>query len=280
VRFIILGLTFLSGIPSFAADVSSGGVQLIEPMVQESKLLGKPMRVEQHAQTVNSGFGVMTSTQTELLGHSGTLVEASVEAIPAAPMASATPSGLVLGTTDLYIGGTRIWTGALRYQKGSLTYSGGVAPTQIPFPIFAYPLGPVMLRVDAGIEFEGEIDASLTPGLSYPLADSTLDATLSANLGASGFVEGYAGLWIVRAGVGGRVDLIEGTTGVTGHIYMNGITPPSGHGIGMVRLLSGDVYGFVDTKFFFGRWNRVLHKDFFKWGGYCYSFGAKTCATP
>jgi hypothetical protein len=277
-RFLILGLTIIFGSQALA-DNQTGNQALIVPMVKTSTLLGKPLQVIEEASTVSSGLGITSATQAALLGHLSTLVESSVEAIPTDPATTATPApGTQLGRTDLYIHGTRIWTGALTYDKGSFVYSGGVAPTQIPFPVFAYPLGPIMLRVDAGIEFEGQVDATLTPGLSYPMADSTLDATLKANLAASGFVEGYASLWLVRGGVGGRVDVIEGTTGVTGHLYLNLLTQPTGQGFGQVHLLSGDVYGFVDTKFFFGKWNRILEKDFFKWDGLCYSFGAATCA--
>jgi hypothetical protein len=269
--------------------------------------LGKPLIVSQTGNTVSSGQGVIATTHTEFLGSSKNLVEASVEAIPQASaspspgadpqavaaniavandpgVASASPTPMPiyeidLGRTDLYIDGFRIWTGDLSYQNGELTYSGGVAPTQIPIPIFIYPVGPMTLEVDAGVSFEGQIDATLSPGLSYPLQDSTLDAKLTANLSAGGFIEGYANLWLLRAGVGGEVDLIDGTVGVTGHIYMNGQTP-SGQGMGMVHMLDGDLFGFVDDRFFFGVWSRIYTHDFYKWAGYCYSFGATACATP
>jgi hypothetical protein len=296
-RNVIPVLFLIVGMDAVAADQAGGSTALITPITRESSVMGKKLRVEQAGETVTSGQGVVTTTHTEFLGHSGTLVEASVEAIPSeftpsqkmiskqattgTPDVTGTPgptqtNNVELGRTDLYVGGIRLWTGALRYQNGALVYSGGVPPTQLPFTVFTYPIGPLLLQVDAGVEFEGDIEAALVPGLSYPFPDSTLDAKLTANLSAGGFIEGYANMWLIRGGVGGRVDLINGTTGLAGHIYMNG-HKPSGTGFGMVHLLSGDLYGFVDTHFFFGRWNRLYKKEFYQWKGWCYAFGDSSC---
>ena len=295
-------------LPAFADGVSPpGGVTIVDPVIRESSLMGQKLSVEQDSATVSSGLGVVGTTKTSFVGHSMTLMEASVEALPSSsneetaaalatakaqtapldsgvPVVSGTPipgstpipGGIVLGTTDLYIDGIKLWTGTLQYANGSLSYDGGVPPTQIPYTIFVYPVGPMTLQVDAGVEFEGDVRASITPGLSYPFTDSTLDAQLSASIGAGGFIEGYANLWLIRAGVGGAVDLIDGSTGVAGHIYMNG-QAPTGEGFGMVHLLSGDIYAFVDTGFFFGGWTRIWKKDFYNWAGWCYSFGATSC---
>lgn len=299
---------------------------ILNPITQSTTLMGKPLQVQETANTLPSNQGVAMQAQSQFLGRQTSLVEASVEAIPAAPAAvttsttpasttpatpalstsasasstsaqtpsannsaatvnpstgTATPSaspaagGIQLATTDLYIGGTRVWAGKLKFEKGSFIYSGGVAPTQIPFPIFAYPLGPLMLELDAGVEFEGDLNASLTPGLSYPLADSSLTAKVEASLMASGYVEGYASLWIARGGVGGRLNLVNGSLGVQSFLFMNGLKPQGSY-IGSVTLLSGDVYGFVDVNLFLG-WRRIIKKDFFKWSGRCYAFQQNSC---
>jgi hypothetical protein len=271
---------------AYAEDLSPQSDLLLKPMVQKSKVLGKTLSFEEKAQALSSGLGVLSETQSQFLGQTTSLVSASVEAVPpaaplpgATPIPGATPAGIELGRTDLYIGGTRVWAGDLRFVNGALVYTGGVAPTQIPFPLFMYPLGPVMLELDAGVEFEGALVASLTPGLSYPLQDSSLDAKVEAKLAAAAYIQGYASLYIVRAGVGGRVDIVEGTTGVEAHLLLNGQKPYADY-LGKVVLLKGDVYGFVDTNILFGRWTRVLHKSFFSWPGKCFAFGVNSCAKP
>lgn len=275
--------------------VVSLSVSRAEVISQSSTLLGKKLTVTQSSDSTLSNQGISTETQIQFLGKPKSLIEASIEAIPndgstavadgsidpsAAPAAQGTPApdrSIPLARTDLYIGGVRVWNGSLRVENGGLVYSGGVPPTQIPFPLFAYPLGPVMLQLDAGIEFEGQASASILPGISIPIEDMTIDAKLEAELYAAGYVEGYAKLLFVRAGVGGRVNFVDGSTGIAAHIYFNGMKPQA-NGFGKVVLLNGRVYGFVDSNLIFGGWKRWYSKDFFKWPGKCFAFGEASCA--
>ena len=282
---------------------------ILNPITQSTQLMGQQLKVQENANTLPSNQGVAIGAQSQFLGNTTSLFEASVQAVPAptatpgnpdAPItskatalksfdatttttgsdASATPTpppGIQLATTDFYIGGTRVWAGTLSFSKGSFVYSGGVAPTQIPFPIVAYPLGPVLLQVNAGVEFEGNLQATLTPGLSYPLTDSSLTAQVQATLMASGFIEGDASIWILRGGVGGRLNLIKGSTGINAFLFMNG-SKPQGTYLGGVTFLSGSVYGFVDINLLFG-WNRILSRNFYSWSGWCFAFDKTTCGT-
>jgi hypothetical protein len=277
--FIISILVFFAAYPPVSA----------EPITQTSTLMGKKLSVTHDSSASITDQGLHTETQVQFLGKQRSLMEASIEAIPYVESStvsttnstSATPAAtpsVTLAKTDLYIGGVRVWNGSLRVEKGGLVYSGGVAPTQIPFPIFAYPVGPLMLQVDAGIEFEGEASASVLPGISIPIEDMSIDAKLQADLYAAGYVEGYAKLLFVRAGVGGRVNLIEGNTGIAAHLYFNG-TKPQTSGFGKVTFLNGRIYGFVDSNLLFGGWKRWFSKDFYKWPGKCFAFGEAVCAT-
>jgi hypothetical protein len=279
-------LSFISAVSLFCVLSAQA-----EPVTQSSTLFGKKLSVTQDSSASPSNQGLSTGTQIQFIGKQRSLMEASIEAIPAAasdvpaaasdgtPSASPAPDrSITLAKTDLYIGGTRVWNGTLKVDKGGLVYSGGVAPTQIPFPLFVYPLGPVVLQLDAGIEFEGQVEASILPGISIPIEDMTIDAKLQAELYAAGYVEGSARLLFVRAGVGGRVNFIDGSTGVAAHIYFNG-TKPQASGFGKVVLLNGSVYGFVDSTLLFGGWKRWLSKDFFKWPGKCFAFGEASCAS-
>ncbi len=240
-----------------------------------STLMGKPLSISQNADPTADHLGVQTQTQLQFLGKNKDLSTVSVEAIPYSSPSKDVPN-IPIATTNWYIGGTQIWTGNLAFKNGALTYEGGIAPTQIPFPLFVYPLGPILLQVDAGVSFQGNVSASLIPGISIPMEDSTLSGKLQAELAASAYIEGYAKLLIVRAGIGGNINVIDGTAGIETTIFMNQ-TKPKLEGFGKVQLLDGSVYGFVDTTILFGRWRRILNKNFFAWNGKCYSFGVEQC---
>ena len=250
-----------------------------------SQLMGKPLSVSLDSDPTADARGVQSQTRVEFAGQARSLSLISVEALPppvtdgatSSPSASPSPAGVPLATTNWYIGGTQIWAGHLAFQNGSLVYAGGVAPTEIPFPLFAYPVGPVLLQVDAGVAFEGNLSAKLTPGLSYPIQDSTQTGTLQARLSAAGFVEGYARFLLVKAGIGGQVNVIDGATGVQAEIFMSQKKPEL-TGFGKLRLLNGSVFGFVDTAYLFGSWKRILNRKFYQWNGLCYAFGAESCA--
>ncbi len=288
---VVLGFLGWVQTEAWAQTSDPDNTLILNPISQSTTLFGKPLKMEQSANTLPSNQGASITTFSQFLGKGTNIFEASVEAVPAptaapnpdAPIGSTDPSaspspapGIEIAKTDLYIGGTRVWAGTLSYNKGSLIYTGGVAPTQIPFPIFSYPLGPLLLQVNAGIEFEGGIEASLTPGLSYPLQDSSLTAKVEAELMASGFIEGDASLWIVRGGVGGRLNLIKGSTGINAFLFMNG-SKPQGTYLGGVTFLSGSIYGFVDVRLF--KWNRIINKNFYSWSGWCFAFDKTTCGT-
>ncbi|MBS1958614.1 MAG: hypothetical protein JST80_04000 [Bdellovibrionales bacterium] len=213
-------------------------------------------------------------------GGFGGVLGAIGDAVANAPEVAPTPAqGVVLNQHDLYIGGVRVWNGALRYDQGSLVYSGGVAPTQVPIPIFAYPLGPVLLQVEAGVEFEGNVSVKITPGVSYPLTDSSVTADLQAKLYAAGYIDAYARLLFLRAGVEGRINVIDAVAGWYSTFFLTGMKPIS-TSYGYARLLSGSVNGFVDFNLIFGRWRRLINKSFFSWKGKCLDFtgGDLSCA--
>lgn len=272
-RVILCALLSFLGLSVSAADLT--------PLSKGTTLLGKPLVVRVQGHTDEDAPRANTTITSQFLGTQATLIETSISAIPeSSPSAEADPQaspGVPLsGSTDLYIAGVRVWTGQLYFQNGGLAYHGGTAPVQIPFPLFAYPIGPLMVQLDAGVELEGTLDASITPGLSYPLQDSSLDLKVEAEAIIAGYIEGYASIWLLRAGAGGRIDLVEGSTGIQEFFYLNG-DQPQGQYLGGFNVLRGNIYGFVDTKIFFGRWNRILKRNFFSWPGKCFAFGGSTC---
>jgi hypothetical protein len=254
-----------------------GGNDLLPPIVIEKQFLGRRTSVESRASSISTESGISNSLAVTMLGRSASLVDLQASPLfQANSLPESVPPGTPLAQTNLYIHGIKVWGGELRYGQGGLHYSGGIAPTQIPFPILTYPLGPVLLKLDAGIEFEGRFDASLVPGISIPITDSTLQAKLSGDLGASGFVEGYGSVYLARAGIEGRVDLVDGKTGL--ETLLNFIhVKPKAKAFGRITFLRGALEGFLDLRVSFLRWRRLISRTFFSWPGKCFSFGSESC---
>lgn len=155
----------------------------------------------------------------------------------------------------------------------------GLAPTEVRVPFVVYAVGPLTLNVAGGVRFQANLDATLTPILVLnDLKSSQLGVQLSALAEAGGFVEAYAAVLIIRGGVGGQVDLIDGHLDVNGMINFNGEKP----GIavnGIVQFLNGRLYAFLDLFGFLGGfgWKRLIDHDLYNWKGICYSMGALQC---
>ena len=154
----------------------------------------------------------------------------------------------------------------------------GLAPTEVRVPFVTYAVGPLTLNVAGGVRFQANLDATLTPVLVLnDLKSSELQVQLQALAEAGGFVEAYAALLILRGGVGGQVDLIDGHLDVNGQVYFNG-TKPAVLVNGIVQFLNGRIYAFLDIFGFLKLgWKRLIDRDLYHWKGICYSMGALAC---
>ena len=226
-------------------------------------LLGQDLSISHVIEVIAAHTGVSTQTQLQFLGKLKTLLDASAQY-------DSTPDA------TLYVAGMRVWSGALTQSNGSYGYKGGIAPTKMAFPLVSYPVGPLILAIDAGVVFEAQMSAKLTPGLAYPVTDSNLKASLSASASGSAFLEGSAKLLILKAGVGGSIQVIDGTSSMDALLYFQ--SPPQLSYGGKVNLLQGHVYAFADSYKLFGSWRRFWSHDFYNWAGKCYSFGSASCA--
>jgi len=114
--------------------------------------------------------------------------------------------------------------------------------------------------------------------VAVPLKESTLGVALSTKAQASAFVEAYAAVVIIRGGVGGQVDLIDGHLDVNGRVAFNGTDKPIVMVNGMVQFFKGRFYAFLDV---FGLltlgWRRLIDYDLYTWQGVCYSMGYLQC---
>jgi|GEM_PF-6794582 len=253
--------------------IPSASAQVPPPFLVQKNILGRTTSVALEAEAHPADAGASGSLSSVLFGRNLSLIR--LDSSPAARLPAA--EGERIASTQLTVGGVRIWSGELGFRQGALRYSGAIPPVRIPLPLLAYPLGPVLLRLDTGLEIEGKLEASLTPGLSLPAADSTIEAGLAADLAASGFVEGYGSLYVVRAGMEGRVDLIDGKAGVATAMYFDGSKPRSGFS-GQAVFMRGEIEAFVDTHLPLVSWKRILSKKIFSWPGRCFAPGGLKCA--
>ncbi|MGZ3652717.1 MAG: hypothetical protein ACXVB9_17000 [Bdellovibrionota bacterium] len=153
----------------------------------------------------------------------------------------------------------------------------GLAPTEVRIPFVLYAIGPLMLDVAPGVRFQADLSATITPTIAIPLSGSALGVQLSAQALAAGFVEAYASIVIVRGGVGGQVDLIDGHLDVNGNISFNG-NKPVVFVNGIVQFFNGRFYAFLDIfGFLTVGWKRLIDKDIYTWNGFCASMGYLQC---
>lgn len=264
-------LAMVAGLASISSAEATDSASTGKTIEEKNRLLGRDLAVKNRYDTTASERGVETTTDVKFLGKNRTLLESNVEYIP-----GETTNDPGSAESDLYVGGMRVWTGKGRFEKGSFIYEGGIAPSQMAWPIVTYPLGPVLLQIDAGISYEVGVEARVTPFLSYPIEFSSIGASVKANASASGYVEGYANFLVVRGGVGGELTVLDGYGKVAADIYFN--QKPVLNYAGKLTLLQGRIYGFVDTFNVFGwKWKRWWNPTLFSWDGKCWAFGGESC---
>lgn len=259
--------------------LSFSWVQAAEVSVFESKkLLGHEVRIDQKFEKASAPGGVSSSTDIFLLGRERSLMKVKSEP-------EVLDSGEVQQTNGLYVAGLRVWSGGGKVENQGYSYEGLIPPTQLAWPLVTYPLGPILLEIDVGVNYQASLKASAFPAISLPNPKLNLRTSLEAKAAGSGYLEGYAKFLVVRGGVGGALDLIDGQTKVTVEAELSSdlesIPEPTVEVTGKLTLLRGRVYGFVDTyRILSARWKRSLNKNFFVYPGKCWAFGVEKCETP
>ncbi len=198
--------------------------------------------------------------------------------------AQAGMTDLLEGESDFYWGGFKVWSSKPEWKDGAFQIAAGLPTVTMRAPLVRLPVGPVTIAVDAGIAAEANVTAKIAPLISIPIQFTSVKATLEPNVSASGFIEGYAKWLIIRAGIGGELELIHSDAKVAGQISF-GAFPPQFSFEGFIKLLSGKIYGFVDYFNVLGwKWKRALEPTFATWKGKCFALsktigGADPCAT-
>lgn len=183
------------------------------------------------------------------------------------------------GRIEYYSFGKRIFSDNAYFKnQGFLQASAGINPVEVRVPVIRYPVGPLVLSVDGGVRFQAAIDGKLQPTIwVQPLNMSTVNAKFEGTLGGDGFVEGYGQLIVVRGGVGGDVELVDGKIDLDTMFFFNG-TKPDAHLSTLFKFFYGKFYAFADAFNPFGwRWKRFWDVDLYSWKGRCVDSGKLKC---
>jgi hypothetical protein len=284
-------LVTLTTVAAFAAAPAFGDDGSYVTRSYSSETLGKTTGASVSAGNPAATQTVETNANLTVIGHSLNALNARTES-PASLTGNSGTGGTVGGCTTVDcvdIGGTAYTTvysfgKAVLANAFSITSGGynnvkiGLAPTEVRVPFVVYAVGPLTLDVAGGVRFQANLDATLTPVLVMnDLKTSQLQVNLQALAEAGGFVEAYAALLVIRGGVGGQVDLIDGNLGVNGLINFDG-SKPAVFVNGKVQFFNGRFYAFLD---FFNLlnlgWKRLIDHTLYQWNGICYAMGAEAC---
>jgi hypothetical protein len=237
---------------------------------QSAPVLGKALSGELVAGAPAGLNEFMANMKVEVLGIQKSALQTTMN-LPA------TPDGP--GAIEYYSFGQRIFGDSTYFTNdGFLEAKAGIAPVEVRIPFVIYPVGPMTLNVAGGVRFQAEVDGQLLPTLWInPVSNSSIETKINASASGAGFIEGYASLIVIRGGVGGQLDLLDGQLALDADFFFNG-APIRTSLSAMVTFLSGKLYAFADYfNIFKWSWDRFWEYDLFSWNGYCFSAGSLTC---
>lgn len=234
---------------------------------RSTEVLGKEMSGEFNAGVPKNTSVVKTKAKITVLG-------VAMQAL----MASIQPANTIDGKTytEVYSFGKRVFSNAASVEGGIMKFRAGISPTEVRIPVFTYPVGPLLLKIDGGARFEANVTIQNSSEIAFPLEFANFAVDLQAVAAAAGFVEGYAKLLIVRAGVGGQLNLIDAHASVNARFTP--ATKPLVLVSAMVQFLTGRLYAFADV-FWLSQmgWKRLWNYDLYNWNGYCFATDALAC---
>ncbi len=242
---------------------------------EERKALGKALGPTLNVETSGRGVsGEAQSTRSEarlrVLGKSISYLKSEL-----------TVADETTAEVKTYAFGKRI-SGVLEIgNEGLLKWKAVLPPIEYKITPLVYPVGPVLLQVDAGVRGQGELSAEIQPTLILPIEQSIVDVIIGLDAEADAFVEGSGKLLVFKAGIGGEMQIIRANASLRGSFSFLGEAPVVTYG-GELHAFEGAFFAFLDIFNFFGfRYKRLWRKNLFDWRGICKSFsstdGNETC---
>jgi hypothetical protein len=164
-------------------------------------------------------------------------------------------------------------------HDGIASFRLGLPPIQVRVPVLAYPIGPLLLQLDAGARFHADLRGQNMSTIGNDTVLTSLGIELKANGLAAAFIEAYAKFFFLRGGAGGQLDLVDLTAGLYARYNFDG-TPPLVMAHLLAQFLKGRLYAFLDFFNIFGwGWKRLIDHDLYSWKGFCFAAGSISCPT-
>lgn len=176
-----------------------------------------------------------------------------------------------------YVKGKKVLAESFVDGDGSYKYVVEIPYTEIAGDLFSYSFYVITLGINAGMSYEGMLQAGVSSELLRPNPSITPDMNLvtafaGADLLAKGFIEGQVKILFIKGAVGGALNLIDGEAKASIGVTPMTITKPEVAYGGVVNLLSGTFYGYIGSGS-----TRWLSYDFYKYKGFCFAFGDSAC---
>ena len=211
---------------------------------------------------INGNDQVLTTILFDILG-------AGLEALKAWSSPDNTINGTTYTEFDSF--GNTVFSQSAIVNFSADGFQVGLAPVEIRVPVVVFAVGPVPVEIDGGARFQADLQGQFTPNIGIPISLSSLGLQASLVADGAGFIEGYVNLLVLRAGVGGQVNLVDAQATLNTTFNFNG-TAPYFNLDAMVTFLSGDFYAFLDVFDLLG-YKRLLDYPLYSWNGYCFAMG-------
>jgi hypothetical protein len=230
---------------------------------QETKpALGRKAGFRQNISASSNGGGAKMSAQAIVMGKDISLWEAH---------AFSSDGGKTV-EAKTFSRGLRVWDTSAVWEDGRLKFKAAMPPIEVRVPTWVYPIGPALLSVDAGVQFDANVTGEVQPFFYYPVRFTTIRTAVQGTGAAAGIASGSLRVLVVRTGIEGRLELVDGTVEANALFQLNGNRPVLAYR-GELEMLAGSILAFFDARSIFGSaWKRLWEKPLIEWIGFKKSF--------
>lgn len=174
--------------------------------------------------------------------------------------------------TEVYVRGLQFSSIEVPLNLPGLHRQLTLAPIDVHAAILRYPIGPLVIGVDAGFTLGGELKFDIVPTVASPLENSSIRVDVEADAQSSAYAEGAATLLIFKGGLRGEVILVDAAVAFHYMRRFDGSAETQNLD-GQIRLLSGAIFAFFDVAKLFGmQWTHLWTQDLLRWDGACFEF--------
>ncbi|MBY0470475.1 hypothetical protein K2X30_04845 [bacterium] len=241
--------------PSAAVDPNAPSLR------KETQAMSKTLAFQYGAAASSTDVGVDTSMKGTVMGKEKSLVQVEAEA----------PTETTPGVSEIYIGGLQLVSAQIPLRDLAYKKEFKLPTMDIQAVLLTYPVGPLVLQLDAGFSLSGGLVVSVLPIAAIPVEESSVQVEIVGEVQSMAYIEGSVTLLFLKGGVGGEVTVADGSLNLVTQVYLNGKRPYY-HLSGHLEMFSGEIYASAKIFGLFGfKWREFWHHTFYKWNGLCYN---------